>query len=690
MNTKKHMILKVWILVFLLVASKGYTQEAQHEMITIYSYQTHNMEAQATPSGIELVIQPGQKGYISMTPEDTYWDLTQWVFLSLELENRTGQEVRFEPEILYDNPRRSSNIRQVNNKHIGFLHPMENLVYNCVLIRDQINAPDYPQVNDFPGMKGMPDGVILNFAGIDARHIKAFNLAFPEQDFERRVVLKRLFKNRPALPELYMEDKEAFFPFINEYGQYKHATWEGKITDDSQFADAIIKEEKDLQAYPGSNEWNRFGGFAKGPRFEATGHFRTQKIDSKWWIIDPDGYLFWSAGVNSAGKLEVHTPFHGREHFFEGMPEKNNDNQILFTNDSYKYGLANLYRKYGANSEGEYVAVSLKRMKSWGLNTMGGWSVETVGQHPEKIRIPYTVYINAISPAINDKFPDVFDPLWKADVERMIKEKAALVKDDPWFFGFFINNEIHWGTPYSLANHTLSKDGSSAGKKVYIDLLRQHFDSINAFNKATGAAFKSWNELLNTEITRESLNMAALRTINEEHYTHMCEVYFKTTKDLIDTYAPGKMYLGCRWHGNHKNQINMSVAARYLDILSFNAYENEVEFYPYPPESIDKPFMITEFNFGALDSGKFFTGLGYASDQRNRGEKYQNFIKGALRNPRCVGAHWFMWANSTTAGRGNGENANCGLVSKTDQIYYELISYMRIINYQLYQYRVDN
>jgi hypothetical protein len=304
-------------------------------------------------------------------------------------------------------------------------------------------------VNDFPGMKGMPDGVILNFAGIDARHIKAVNLIFPEQNFERRLVLKRLFKNRPALPELYLEDKEAFFPFINEYGQYKHAIWEGKITDDSQFAEAIIKEEKDLQAHPGSEEWNRFGGFANGPRHEATGHFRTKKTGGKWWIIDPDGYLFWSAGVNSAGRLVVPTPFHGREHFFDGMPERNNDNTHLFNNNSYNYGLANLYRKYGDNSEDEYVTVSLNRMRSWGLNTMGGWSVESVGQYPEKIRIPYTVYIEALSPAINDKFPDVFDPLWKADVEKKIKEKAPSVKDDPWFFGFFINNEILWGTPYS-------------------------------------------------------------------------------------------------------------------------------------------------------------------------------------------------------------------------------------------------
>ena len=42
-------------------------------------------------------------------------------------------------------------------------------------------------------------------------------------------------------------------------------------------------------------------------------------------------------------------------------------------------------------------------------------------------------------------------------------------------------------------------------------------------------------------------------------------------------------------------------------------------------DTFDKPYIISEFNFGALDSGKFYPGLGYASDQRNRGEKYGLF-----------------------------------------------------------------
>jgi len=687
--------MKKFVYFLALLSINSFGQEEKNETIIDVSsieksqYTSQNLHINKSNNGLEIHLKSGEEGSITIHPSNNYWDLTQWVFLSMELENITTKEVRFEPVILYDNPRRGKKQKKVKNKHIGFLQPTENLVYNCVLIRDKITTPDYTQASDFPVMKGLPNGVILNFDGIDAKHIKGLKIVFPKDNFDRKVILKRIFKNRPALPELYVNDKEAFFPFINEYGQYKHGTWEGKITDDSQFTTAINKEKEDLKVHAGSKEWNRFGGFKNGPKFEATGHFRTQKIDRKWWIIDPEGRLFWSVGVNGAGQLVVNTPYKKREHFFEtDFQKKSGSNATYQKKSTYNFGLQNLSRKYGEHAEDKYMAITLNRMKSWGLNTLGGWSNEEVASQPKEHKLPYTVYINAVYPGINEKFPDVFNPKWEADVAKKVKEKSAFVKDDPYFFGFFINNEIHWGTPFSLANQTLAKEKNTAGKQAYVGLLKEELGSIENFNTKTGGNFKNWEALLQTKVENNSLKLHIIKDINKKHYETMVELYFKTTKDLINKYAPGKMYIGCRWHGSHKNKINVSIAAKYLDILSFNAYENEVEQYPFPPSEIDKPFIISEFNFGALDVGKFFTGLGYASNQRNRGEKYQNFIKGALRNPKCVGAHWFMWANSTTAGRGNGENANCGLVSMTDQIYYELISYMRDLNYEIYNTRL--
>ena len=182
-----------------------------------------------------------------------------------------------------------------------------------------------------------------------------------------------------------------------------------------------------------------------------------------------------------------------------------------------------------------------------------------------------------------------------------------------------------------------------------------------------------------------------LHKFNIDFYKIFCDTYFRVIKNAIDTHTPNKLYLGCRWHVHkeHRNKFNVEIAAKYVDVLSFNQYVDELDDFTIPSnKKIDKPFLISEFNFGSLDHGKFYPGLGQASNQRNRGEKYENFIRSALKSNNCVGAHWFMWANSTTAGRGyEGENANCGIISETDTPYYELIKFMRKINYNIYSYR---
>ena len=89
--------------------------------------------------------------------------------------------------------------------------------------------------------------------------------------------------------------------------------------------------------------------------------------------------------------------------------------------------------------------------------------------------------------------------------------------------------------------------------------------------------------------------------------------------------------------------------------------------------------------------GNFIQVLDMHQAKETGEKKYENFIKSAINSKNCIGAHWFMWANSTTAGRGyEGENANCGILSETDTPYYELIKYMRKINYIIYSYRTKN
>src|SRR5690606_39641730 len=89
-----------------------------------------------------------------------------------------------------------------------------------------------------------------------------------------------------------------FFPFIDRYGQYVHGDWPEKIHSDADLVKAREQEAAALAKVKRPAEWNRFGGWAKGPQLEATGHFRTAKYQGKWWLVDPDGRLFFSHGLD--------------------------------------------------------------------------------------------------------------------------------------------------------------------------------------------------------------------------------------------------------------------------------------------------------------------------------------------------------------------------------------------------------
>lgn len=650
-----------------------------------------NISAENTPKGLLLTMAPKTESVLTIKGN---WDVTEWVYVTYTIKNNGSETVRFDP-ILSGKKETSKWSKPLWS--IGWIQPGETRVFNSLLLPDySTRKRNYLKMHeDFPSMRGMPDGI--SFArSFDLKLMDQIQLKFPASPKSKSLTLISIQTQKPSKPKKYLEDAASFFPFIDKYGQYKYSTWDGKITNDKQLKEEIKKEEKDLAKHKGSKEWNAYGGYKNGPKYKSTGHFRVEKIDGKWWIIDPSGALFWSSGVNSAGKLNVWTPYLKREHFFEELPKPSDPVYGKFygkgyNKNQYNFGLAALHKKYGEFKQYDYTTKSLKRVKSWGLNTFGAWSDENVGKYSKDQRVPYTAYVGTLGIPLNEKFPDVFNPRWKQTVRNRIKAKANRLNKDPYFFGYFVDNEMHWYEPITMAQKVLMNPVNKYGKQALIDIFKEELKTIETFNKKTASHFKSWQDLLNNKSKINTKNIEKEAIIFYQKLTH---IYFKTIKKAILELSPGNLYLGCRWHvdRNHRNQYNVPIGAQYLDIISFNQYDNELTGFEYPGKGFfDKPYIISEFNFGALDTGKFYPGLGHASDQRNRGEKYQNFIQSALRDPNCVGAHWFMWGNSTTAGRSVvGENANCGLVSEMDTPFYELLKYVRATNYNLYNYRINN
>ena len=135
-----------------------------------------------------------------------------------------------------------------------------------------------------PGSRGLPGmmGYDLEFR---ADHLD-------KSDSILSIIIFRTFEESPAQfdvkrlwvdgerPGMTLKIDDAFFPFVDEFGQFAHAEWPGKVHSFEEMKVAAKAAEAELAAHPESPIPGayRFGGWGAGPQLKATGKFRTGEV----------------------------------------------------------------------------------------------------------------------------------------------------------------------------------------------------------------------------------------------------------------------------------------------------------------------------------------------------------------------------------------------------------------------------
>jgi hypothetical protein len=283
------------------------------------------------------------------------------------------------------------------------------------------------------------------------------------------------------------------------------------------------------------------------------------------------------------------------------------------------------------------------------------------------------------------KFPDPFDPSFKAGLSRALTQKAGKSAGDPWCLGFFCDNEMSWGDDVSLAVAALRSPPEQAAKKAFLADLQTTYGEIAKLNQAWGTAHASWAALLNSRTAPDGK-----KAVNDlaRFYSRAAEQYFRTVKEALKEAAPHQLYLGCRFAW--VNARAAAAAAKYCDVVSYNLYRKNVADFQFNGGA-DVPLIIGEFHFGALDRGMFHPGLVALKDQAERAQAYIDYVQGALRHPSFVGCHWFQYQDEPVTGRVyDEENYQIGFVDVADTPYEETVSACRKVGYNLYPYRLGN
>ncbi|MCC6488950.1 MAG: hypothetical protein IT364_15735, partial [Candidatus Hydrogenedentes bacterium] len=533
----------------------------------------------------------------------------------------------------------------------------------------------------FWGMRGIPiAGPLGGSMRIDQTKVTAFQVYLPRPIAPTTLIIDRF----RLYSEIEIDEKQVPFPFIDRFGQYKHEKWPGKLCDEAEFAEQARSEDCALAAAPSLPGRDAYGGWADGPQREATGWFRTEQIDGKWWLVTPDGHLFLSIGMDCVD-TSCPTFVEQRGAWFDWLPDS--DDPVfggLYQDVSgahsmaevvggkgrvFDFHSANLARKYGPEWQARWCEVTRRRLLSWGFNTIGNWSREDA---VTQCRMPYVVS-SALKGSIRRieggggywaKMPDVYDPGFALAVEAGIVPEARTHGANPLCIGLFADNEMAWE---AVREGSLASPVDQPCRVAQIELLKQKYGTIDALNLAWEVSAGDWDSLRVPPTPNATCNADL-----ESFVYAFAKRYFTQVRDAVKRESPHLLYLGCRFSLAPDTVVR--ACSDVADIVSFSLY------YPYiGPEfglgkqTADKPILIGEFHFGAMDRGMFHMGLVGTANQEDRAKNYQRYVRSVVDHPSFVGCHWFQYVDHPVTGRWyDGENFNIGFVNVVDSPYPEM------------------
>ncbi|MHA3771728.1 agarase [Verrucomicrobiota bacterium sgz303538] len=420
----------------------------------------------------------------------------------------------------------------------------------------------------------------------------------------------------------------------------------------------------------------------------ASGFVQLTKENGRWWFKSPTGERFLSRGVCAV------EPEGFRIHGSAVAP--------YGTAVRAKYENTNAWRKSAA-----------ERLLGWGFNTLGNWSDPLVAQGaPKGKKLYYTVALPFAGTAEGTEddrmtwmlgnFPDIFAPEFEAHCRRIAKLHCSPRKDDPLLLGYYFDNELRWSADRrkneELLITFLRARPQSPGRKVAVELLKERYKDIGAFNEMWGKQYKQWDDLLTGSLTgnpildipKEVVSSSDIsKDLRVSEIWRDCQAfkrkavdrYLSVTTDAVHAFDSNHLILGPRFSVFPGKEI-MEGLVKKCDAVSVAIYQQVPDAPLSVYEDYPLPVVIGEFSFRAQDSGLPNTrGAGMLfPTQAERGAAFTEFVKRAIANPQVVGYHWFRWVDLPKEGRFDGENSNYGIVNVQDEPYEPLVQAMTKAN----------
>lgn len=364
--------------------------------------------------------------------------------------------------------------------------------------------------------------------------------------------------------------------------------------------------------------------------------FRVEKgKDGKWQLLGPQGKPFFLRGLN---------------HYSDGshMPWAR---KAVGDQKQWRTSLRDRVRHWGFNYLPPSIgptAIDPELVREDENARLVMRTKEWPPKHYAQLDFPFTIFLEYPKQYMAGKgMPDVFSEAFRDAVDARCKEVCLPLRDNPNLIGYHFCHNPPWH-PRTKSFDQWIEDATkpgSAGRKAWVQLMRQIYGSVERWRKTYGIPVNSWEEV-------EKLDRPLRGYISQRRHlkdrgafmARICEEWYQVYRDSIRRYDKNHLILGDRntLHLQPLPEYAIRIMSRHVDVLSVNVMGPPDIVYEVLEDATrywEGPIHLADTGAGVYQPPT--AKAGFTSRDINEFEKvYAGLMRMGVEHPQIIGFGW--------------------------------------------------